>query len=278
MPPPRLTTTGRGYGRRHQQVRRRFEPIVLAGGVRCARCGEPIRPGEPWDLGHVDGDRSRYSGPEHRACNRATTARLWQPQPELEPERDGLDASDPRWRVPWLEPLLRVPPDATWPRLMTLPHPAAVGSLGDEFAGWAELRSGRPLRWWQRLVAARLLELDGGGRLVWDTLVLSMARQLGKSWLLRELCLWRIHQGERFGEPQDVMHTGKDLAVCKEVQRPARVWAKRRRDLFKVTEVNGQEAIELLADGSRWMLRAKEAVYGYTVSMGAADEAWKVKP
>ena len=56
-----------------------------------------------------------------------------------------------------------------------------------------------------------------------------MARQLGKSWLLRELWLWRIHQGERFGEPQDVLHTGKDVAVCKEVQRPARIWAKRAR-------------------------------------------------
>jgi len=40
----------------------------------------------------------------------------------------------------------------------------------------------------------------------------TMARQLGKSWLLRELLLWRIHQGDRFGEPQDVLHTGKDLA------------------------------------------------------------------
>jgi hypothetical protein len=159
---------------------------------------------------------------------------------------------------------------------MSVPHPAAVGSLGPGFIAWAEARSGRPLRWWQRLVATRLLEVDADGRLVWEALVLSMARQLGKSWLLRELLLWRIHQGEQFGEPQDVMHTGKDLAVCKEVQRPARVWAKARPE-YKVREVNGQEEIELLEDGSRWMLRAKEAVYGYSVSCAAADEAWKVK-
>ena len=47
--------------------------------------------------------------------------------------------------------------------------------------------------------------------------------------------------------------------------------------IFRVREVNGQEEIEFLEDGSRWMLRAKEAVYGYSVSMGAADEAWKVR-
>jgi hypothetical protein len=122
----------------------------------------------------------------------------------------------------------------------------------------------------------RALEVDDDGRLVWETVLLTMPRQLGKSWLLREICLWRIHQGGRYGEPQDVLHTGKDLAVCKEVQRPARVWAKARPE-FKVREVNGQEEIELLADGSRWMLRAKEAVYGYSVSLAAADEAWKVR-
>lgn len=196
---------------------------------------------------------------------------------DVAPERDGLPAGDRRWRVPWLESLRGVPADAVWPRLMSVPHRAAAGSLGAEFVAWAGERSGRPLRWWQQLVAARLLEVDAEGRLCWEALVCSMPRQLGKSWLLRELCLWRIHQGERFGEPQDVLHTGKDLAVCKEVQRPARVWAKARSEDYRVREVNGQEEIERLADGSRWMLRAKEAVYGYSVSVGAADEAWKVR-
>jgi hypothetical protein len=196
---------------------------------------------------------------------------------EVEPERDGLSASDKRWRVPWLKHLADVPEDATWPRLMSVPHKDAVDSLGLEFTAWAEMRTERPLRWWQRLVAARLLEVDTDGRLCWETMVCSMPRQLGKSWLLRELLLWRIHQGGRFGEPQDALHTGKDLGICKEVQRPARVWAKHRLTEYKVREVNGQEEIEWLADGSRWMVRAKEAVYGYSVSLAAADEAWKVR-
>jgi hypothetical protein len=65
-----------GYGVKHKQKRARLEPFVQAGGVRCARCGGLIEPGSAWDLGHVDGDKSRYAGPEHRWCNRAAGARL----------------------------------------------------------------------------------------------------------------------------------------------------------------------------------------------------------
>jgi hypothetical protein len=48
---------------------------IAMGGVDCARCGEPIRSDEPWDLGHDDDDPGRYAGPEHAACNRAAGAR-----------------------------------------------------------------------------------------------------------------------------------------------------------------------------------------------------------
>lgn len=68
----RVTTKERGYGYQHKLLRRRWVREVALGGVRCARCGKLIVPGTPWDLGHDDVDRSRYSGPEHRACNRAT--------------------------------------------------------------------------------------------------------------------------------------------------------------------------------------------------------------
>jgi hypothetical protein len=66
-------TTTRGYGWKHQQRRKRWAAQVARGEVSCARCGDLIYPGEDWDLGHIDGDKSRYSGPEHRYCNRATS-------------------------------------------------------------------------------------------------------------------------------------------------------------------------------------------------------------
>jgi hypothetical protein len=64
-------TTLRGYGNAHQKLRRSFAPFVAAGVVRCWRCDRLIEPGEPWDLGHDDRDRSKYRGPEHRRCNRS---------------------------------------------------------------------------------------------------------------------------------------------------------------------------------------------------------------
>jgi hypothetical protein len=64
------------YGWGHQRTRAQWAPAVATGKIKCARCGLPIGPSEPWDLGHVDGAGPRaYSGPEHARCNRATSGR-----------------------------------------------------------------------------------------------------------------------------------------------------------------------------------------------------------
>jgi hypothetical protein len=68
------TTASRGYGAAHKAERDRWTARVDAGLVDCARCGQPIEPGRPWDLGHND-DRTGWTGPEHRTCNRVAGAR-----------------------------------------------------------------------------------------------------------------------------------------------------------------------------------------------------------
>ena len=76
----RPSTSQRGYGAYHQRLRRELKELVEAGALPCARCGEPILPGEAWDLDHSD-DRGSYLGPSHAKCNRATkkrrTSRKW---------------------------------------------------------------------------------------------------------------------------------------------------------------------------------------------------------
>ena len=76
----RGTATQRGYGTAHQKLRRSWQTRIDSGEpVTCWRCGTPIRPGDTWDLGHADHDRTRTNGPECQPCNRATSTRRISP-------------------------------------------------------------------------------------------------------------------------------------------------------------------------------------------------------
>lgn len=72
----RGTRQQRGYDAGHDRLRAQWAPKVATGSVTCWRCGEPITPTEPWDLGHDDNDRRHYRGPEHaNRCNRSAAGR-----------------------------------------------------------------------------------------------------------------------------------------------------------------------------------------------------------
>ena len=71
----RAGTSARGYGGKHQALRKRLAVLVASGRAVCWRCGRAIYPGQSWDLGHDDRDRTIYRGPEHARCNRSSGAR-----------------------------------------------------------------------------------------------------------------------------------------------------------------------------------------------------------
>jgi hypothetical protein len=77
--PRRAAAAYRARRSRDDEGRRNLASFVGAGLEHCARCGERILPGEPWDLDHDDNDRSKYLGPSHRRCNRATAAGRHEP-------------------------------------------------------------------------------------------------------------------------------------------------------------------------------------------------------
>jgi hypothetical protein len=174
------------------------------------------------------------------------------------------------------------PEAARWPRFMTAPHPKAVGSLYDDFAAFcgprAKMHPKRTVgqRWWQELVARRALEVDSDGRLLWRTVVVSTPRQQGKSWLVRELCLWRLTLAQGLGEVQTVLHTAMKLQHADVIWRPAARWAVHRSE-YEVRFTNGEQRIEG-PDGSVWLIQAANDGLGVSqsVSLALVDEAWGV--
>jgi hypothetical protein len=95
--PPRAPTAARGYGSTHQRLRAALV-AALDPWAPCPRCTEPLGPdADRLDLGHVDGDRTRYSGLEHRECNRGRrggfpmSATAMTPRPPKFPTHTGDD-------------------------------------------------------------------------------------------------------------------------------------------------------------------------------------------
>jgi hypothetical protein len=178
--------------------------------------------------------------------------------------------------VPWCADLLDIPADASWPRYMTPVHPDAVGSYGGDFEEWLLTQQGITMRHWQRLASRRQLEFNADGELCWQTVVESCPRRAGKSTRLAGIATWRMAHPELFGEVQTVIHTGSDMAICREIQRRAWRWAEDVAG-WVVMRANGKESMETHR-GDRWLVRAQSAVYGWDCSLGLVDEGWDVPP
>lgn len=88
----------RTYSWQHRKKREALEPVMATTGAACARCKRWIQPGEPWDLGHVDGQPHRHQGPEHRACNRGAPSKR---RAVENARRAGATGGERRWSRHW---------------------------------------------------------------------------------------------------------------------------------------------------------------------------------
>jgi hypothetical protein len=164
------------------------------------------------------------------------------------------------------------------PRLETRAPERVLGSYGEGAAVWLREVYGMELRGWQRHALDRALEHDQEGQLVWPTVIITVGRQSGKSYLARAVCMWRLHHAELFGETQTIMHVANKRSTAMEVLRPAGLWAVERYGKKAARWGNENAGIEL-PSGDRWLVHAANdsAGVGYSVSMLFVDEAWKIK-
>jgi hypothetical protein len=185
------------------------------------------------------------------------------------------DVADEVAALPWVARLGR-DEGAAWPLYLSGPHPAAVGSYGEQAEQIAADRLRIRLRWWQRLALARILEHDTEGQLVWLQYLVSAPRQVGKTWLLRVLAQFRIHRPDLFGGgPQLVMLCSSSLDKASAVMRED-VLAHRAAGGI----ANGrQESMTIRRDdGSIWRLGALGSVHSLTINNLLLDEAFQAQP
>lgn len=182
----------------------------------------------------------------------------------------------------WLQPYLAVPEDASPPLWVSGVHPEATGSHGPEAIAWMHqnlTERGRPLRlrWWQRLAIVLQLQHRRDGSLCFTTILESGPRRIGKSVRLRAVALWRLRHGPDLFEPEQlVLHTGKDLAIVREVTRKAWSWADSQEDWTSKRGMTEPEVAYQVVN--RWIPRSKDATTGYDTCLALVDEAWDVPP
>lgn len=159
------------------------------------------------------------------------------------------------------------------PRFLSESPPNVAGTLADELLPWLTAE-GIDLRPWQRLVFRAALEVDSDGNLVWRTVVVTVPRQSGKSWLLKGMALARISHPHLFGdEPQLAVSIASKHIAARRIHTQAWGWAGRRG--LTVRSAMGGERI-ICEDGSSWDVQTTSNVYGASVNLLLLDEVWGI--
>lgn len=161
------------------------------------------------------------------------------------------------------------------PRLWTPPQRELTRetSRGYEVADFADQVLGMPLLPWQRWLFIHALELDRSGGYRFDTAVVLVARQNGKTTTLVVLSLWRLF----LDAAQLVLGTAQDLDIAREAWSEAVGLAETVPELAAETDVvrrtNGDEYMRLVG-GGRYKIKAttRKAGRGPTADLLLLDE------
>jgi len=292
---------------------RRNRAIILAGHPTCHWCGSPATEADhliEYDL--TQDDSLENLVPACRACNASRGAtygnhqrhKQHQARREVHLEHSALEAdgfferpSTPRGALegeisPKDQGATRrsshgseagdIATDfsrtgRTLPRLETPvgPHGTELGELVIE---WAEKFLGYELLEWQKHVARQALATGPDGKLLHRRAVLGVARQNGKTWLLKPMigaALTTIAQLR--GAPQQVVNTAHELSLAAmlfEDLAPILV------ELFGAEAKFGYGRQNLkMPDGSRWWVKSAQpnSPHGLSLDWVFVDEAWNVK-
>jgi hypothetical protein len=183
--------------------------------------------------------------------------------------------------------LTRPGPTMCLPRFST-PRDPTRATLGPQVAEISR-RLGQPLMPWQQLVVDVALELLPDGSFAYDTVVLTVPRQSGKTWLVIAKTVWRLCILAKSHGPQTSTYTAqKRQAARKRMERTFAPALRRSKSFVEVTNPrarprrvnewrlslnNGSECIQI--KDSFWQIEAlsEDAGHGDTLDDGTIDEA-----
>lgn len=161
------------------------------------------------------------------------------------------------------------------PRLSTPPVRRLTrrSTLGYEFIEFCETFLGLELLPWQHWWALRALEVDSNGGFVRRVVVTLVARQCGKTTLLKALALWMLY----LGRARLVLGAAQSLDIARESWAGAVELAEAdpelRAEIDNVRRANGEQCLTL-TNGSRYRITAatRSAGRGLSVDLLILDE------
>lgn len=163
----------------------------------------------------------------------------------------------------------------TEPRLIT-PLPGGTENHGDQVAKWSEDHLGLPLMEWQRLAVDHSTSyFTSTERFVHRQHLTSVARQSGKTHLLKAICGWWSTEHAAEVGPQTIVITAHNLTLC----------SLHFNQLAPILEGLGAELAwsygrqrAMFPDGTRVLVQASTAAAGHGLSIDLllADELWNI--